>query len=145
MRLLRTDVHQLQAKRLAQLDAATDDTVRIQLVKMNAKWFREFMAYNPADDYPAIEVPLLAVTGGKDLQVPPEDLVTIAELAGGDTETSAPDDLTHILRRDPNEPSLRAYRTLMKYPTDRGLLDTVSDWVLRTAGRVERSDQPVLT
>lgn len=145
MRLLRTDVRKLQSKRLAQLDATTDDTVRIQLVKINAKWFREFMAYDPADDYPAIEAPLLAITGGKDLQVPPEDLAAIAQLAGGETETSAPADLTHILRRDPEEASLRAYRTLMKYPTDQGVLDMVSDWVLRTTSRVERRDQPVLT
>ncbi len=140
MKLLRTDVHKMQTKRLAQLDATTDDTVRIQLVKINAKWFREFMAYDPTDDYPLIEVPLLAITGGKDLQVPPEDLEPIGELAGGQVETMRPDDLTHILRMDPGEPSLRTYRKLMKYPTDRGVLDAVSEWVLRTASAPASAD-----
>ena len=130
-KLLRTNVYKLQAKRLAQLEATTTDSTRIQFVKINAKWFREFMAYNPADDLPQIQIPMMAVTGEKDLQVPPEDLAVIADLAGGPVETHEPADLTHILRLDPEKPTLKAYKSQLQSPTDPKLMHLVSDWINR--------------
>ena len=38
LRVLRQDIIRTQTKRLAQIRATTDDTERIQLVKINAKW-----------------------------------------------------------------------------------------------------------
>lgn len=140
MKLMRTDVHKLQAKRLAQLEATTGDSTRIQFVKINAKWFREFMVYNPADDFPSIEVPLLAITGEKDLQVPAADVEVMESLAGGSIATHRPADLTHILRNDPGEPSLEAYRTLLQLPTDAHTMGVVADWITTVAA--QRIDQP---
>lgn len=131
-KVLRTDVFKLQAKQMAKLEATSTDSARIQFVKVNAKWFREFMAYNPADDLPQIRIPILAVTGEKDLQVPPDDLAVIADLAGGPIETHQPANLTHILRLDPETPTLKAYKTQMQNPTDADLMRLVSDWINRT-------------
>lgn len=135
LRLFRTDLHNLQAKRITKLEASTADIVRIQGIKINAKWFREFMIYDPSADLPSATVPLLAITGEKDLQVPPEDLGRMAALAGGPMTTLSPEHLTHILRRDLEEPSLKAYRRLMREPTDQALMASVADWILRTSSQ----------
>ena len=39
LRMLRQDIVRTQTKRLAQIKATTEDTARIQVVKINAKWF----------------------------------------------------------------------------------------------------------
>lgn len=139
MKLLRTDIQKLNAKRIAQLEATTADVTRIQMVKVNAKWYREFMAYNPADDFPSITTPLLAITGEKDLQVPADDLTVMERLAGGSIETHRPEHLTHILRSDPNPPSLKDYRRQMKEPTDAAVMDLVAGWIARV--EADRNDK----
>ena len=49
-------------------------------MKVNAKWQREFMAYDPAIDLPRVTVPMLAITGSKYIQVDPADLERMAGL-----------------------------------------------------------------
>jgi fermentation-respiration switch protein FrsA (DUF1100 family) len=107
--------------------------VRLDLVRVNARWFREFMAYEPADDLRRTTVPVLAVTGSKDLQVPSADLDAIAAAAGGPVTVRLVPDLTHTLRRQPGPADLRRYKQEVRRPVDGELLDLVSDWILATA------------
>ncbi len=74
LRLLRIDPIEKVAKNHAKLKATTTNVARIGGARTNAKWFREFMAHDPADDLRAITIPVLAITGRKDLQVDPADL-----------------------------------------------------------------------
>ena len=46
---------------------------------MNALWQREFLAFDPVPYLQRIQVPVLAATGAKDLQVDPADRDLIAE------------------------------------------------------------------
>ena len=55
-------------------------------------------------------MPVLAITGDKDLQVDPADLDIIAATVAGPVTIRRVPDLTHILRRDPAAPTLGAYR-----------------------------------
>lgn len=53
---------------------------------MLSPWYREFLRYDPADDMRRVEVPWLALNGDKDVQVLPDNLMTIKELnPGADT------------------------------------------------------------
>jgi uncharacterized protein len=83
---------------------------RIQLVvKLNAKWMRDFLAYDPAPDLARITVPVLAITGSRDLQVDPADLQTMAELTTGAFERHLLPGVTHLMRPDSGAPrGLRA-------------------------------------
>ena len=74
MKLLRQDLVRTQTKRLERIESSSDDVIRIQGVRLNAKWFREFMAFEPTDALARAAVPVLAITGSKDLQVNPSDL-----------------------------------------------------------------------
>ena len=80
----------------------------------------------------AIRVPVLAVTGDKDIQVDPDDLDVVRRLVPGRTEIHRVPDLTHLLRRDPGRPSLGSYRRLLRQPVDPGVLTLVADWLART-------------
>ena len=51
---------------------------RIQFVKLNAKWFHEFMLFDPLAALDQAAVPVLAITGTKDIQVNPADVALMA-------------------------------------------------------------------
>ena len=129
MKLLRTDDANQQRKTLDRLKASTADVTRMQGARVNAKWFRESMAFDPKPALAAVTAPVLAITGDKDLQVDPADLDVIAATARGPVTTRLVPDLTHILRRDPAAPSVRAYRALVKQPVDGVVLSDISTWI----------------
>lgn len=121
-----------QQKLLEQIKSSDAAVLRYRfLLKINAKWFREFLAYNPAGDFPHITRPLLAITGDKDLQTPVFELEKMARLAGGVIETYRIPQLTHILRRDFTAPSLKHYPELVKNPIDSEVVAIVLNWLRR--------------
>ena len=136
LRLLRLDLVKTQQKRLDQLAATTGDTVRIQMVKLNARWFREFLAHDPTPSLRRITTPVLALTGSKDLQIPPADVERIAELVPGPCRHEVVPGLTHLLRRELGEPSLRTYKKQAKQPIDGDLVDRILDWTAQVTAPV---------
>ena len=109
---------------------ATDSPVsEVDGVAINAGWMREFFDYNPADDLQRVAGPLLAVTGGKDQQVPPADLEQIAELVPGPCQTLAPENITHMLRTNPAAATLADYSRQLQEPVDAELLSELVGWV----------------
>ncbi|MGE5155936.1 MAG: alpha/beta hydrolase [Betaproteobacteria bacterium] len=134
LRVLHIDPLRAQDKAIARIRATDADTLRIQLVnKINARWMREFIAYDPEPDLAAIRVPVLAITGSKDLQVDPADLDRMARLITGPFESHEVPDVTHLLRADSGRPSLQTYRRQVKQPVDPRVLDYVSDWLKKRA------------
>lgn len=124
------DVAKAQQKQIDKIKSSNKDWFRVQLVaKMNAKWMREFLEYNPADDFPAIRCPILAITGSKDIQVDPADLKTMAELVKTDFESYELPDITHMLRSDKGKPSLSTYKRQMSVPMDAQILEIILEWL----------------
>ncbi len=140
MRVLRTDPVKQQRKFLDRIVASTGDTVRMQGRRINAKWFRELLAFDPVRYLRAVTVPVLAITGEKDLQVDPADLDIIASTVTGPVTVRRVPDLSHILRRDPAAPTLGDYRRQLKQPVDSAVLQDISDWIEAVE---RRSDPPV--
>jgi len=116
-------------RQLARLAATTTDSARIGGLRINARWWREQLAYDPRPDLARIPVPVLAVTGTADTQVCPDDLDVIANLVPGGAETHRAPGLTHILRRTDGPGSVFAYRRLLRDPVDDELLTTVAHWL----------------
>lgn len=127
LRLLRTDVEQQTEKNRQRLLRTTGDVARIGGARVNARWFREFMAYDPRADLDAAPSPLLAITGTFDLQSPPEDLAVIAARTGGPTRTIALEGVSHILRTQPR-PTLRTYRADARRPIDERVVAIIAAW-----------------
>lgn len=128
--LLHLDVQKMQKKQLDKIRRSTRNWYRVQLIgKMNAKWLREFMAYDPAQDLPKICVPVLAITGSKDIQVDPADLGRMAELVTSEFERHEVPDMTHMLRAEPGEPTLSTYKQQVRQPLDERLLPLIAGWL----------------
>ncbi len=84
--ITRGDIIRSQRKRVARIKASTSDVIRIQGFRMNVRWWRDFLAYDPRPALARITVPVLAITGGQDVQVPPQDVAEIGHLVQGPFE-----------------------------------------------------------
>jgi pimeloyl-ACP methyl ester carboxylesterase len=130
--LLHLDVAKSQQKQLDRIKKSDKDYIRIQLIaKLNAKWMREFLAYNPAEDLPAISVPVLAITGSKDIQVDPEDLKLMEKLVRSSFEYHILPDVTHLLRKEEGAASISNYRKLVREPIDERIPEIICNWLSR--------------
>ena len=132
IKALHIDIQKAEHKQLDKIKASTKDWYRVGLfAKLNAKWMREFLDYNPADDLSKIQVPVLAITGSKDIQVNPSDLKHMAELVKSEFEWHEVPDVTHILRTEAGEPTLSTYRQQVQRPVDERIQHFISDWLNR--------------
>ncbi|AOS62064.1 alpha/beta hydrolase [Actinoalloteichus hymeniacidonis] len=129
VRLLRRPAEALLNRVLNRLKNSTTDVVRIAGAPMNARWMREMLTHDTRKDLVAAKAEVLAITGDKDIQVDPADLIAIERLVPGAVEIHRSPDLTHILRRDSGTPSLRSYRRLFGEPVDPDLLSLVGTWL----------------
>jgi uncharacterized protein len=109
--------------------ASQGDVLSIDDTELPARWMREFMAYDPSADAPAIRCPVLAVTGRKDIQVDAEDVERLGALVGGPFEGEVPVDLTHVLRRHGRRAGIDTYPAQIAKPMDPWLVDRVVSWV----------------
>ena len=130
--LLHVDPLKVQLKQLEKIKISTKDWYRVKLIaKINAKWMRDFLSYNPAEDLPKIQVPVLAITGTKDIQVNPDDLNRMAELVTSDFEWHKLPNITHILRTELGQPTLSTYKEQTRHPVDKQILLILLDWLHR--------------
>jgi pimeloyl-ACP methyl ester carboxylesterase len=122
-----------QARTRRRLLASSGDVLRVGRQKLPARWFREFMAYDPTGDLARIQCPVLAMTGSRDLQVEPEDVETIGRLVRGSFTGATPEGLTHVLRRGEGSSGLAGYAAQLKRPVDGELVEQVVSWVTARA------------
>ena len=131
--LLRIDPRKSQEKILTKIAASDKEVMRVQLVvKINAKWMREFMAYNPADDLAKTSCPVLAVTGGHDIQVDPADINRMQEIVPSPFEGHVVPEVSHMLRK--GELGMADYKRQIKLPLDREVVSLLLDWLKRQTG-----------
>jgi pimeloyl-ACP methyl ester carboxylesterase len=116
--------HQL----IERLGRTSADVIRFKLQKIPAKWMRELLTIDPANIYSQIACPMLVIGGAKDLQCDPSDIAQIATLAQGTVETHVVDNLTHYLRYDYEEASIRNYRSLLKRNIEPFVLELIENW-----------------
>ncbi|MDJ0791057.1 MAG: alpha/beta fold hydrolase [Acidimicrobiia bacterium] len=132
LRLFGSSVEKQQAKAIRRVQSTDDDVARIQGQKINAKWMREFIEYDPEPTLRATKTPMLAITGTKDVQVDFEDLELVAAVAGDRAEVHVVDDLDHILRNEPERVSNpKKYKRQLDKPIDPEVVELVTDWLGR--------------
>ena len=129
MRITGSDFVRTQHKRIARLRASSGDVIRMQGIRVNARWYREFLSYDPAADFARLTVPVLAIAGGHDMQVPPDDVSAIGQLVRGPFEGHVVDDLSHLLRADPSWRGPRGYRRAVRQPVSPKVLSLITEWV----------------
>jgi uncharacterized protein len=128
LRLLGTDVIRSQRKNLNRIMSSSAPVIRVQGARTNARWLRDFVAYDPVPVLKLVTVPVLAIAGGHDLQVPPDDVEAIGRVVGGPFEGHVVGDLSHLFRPDPGSIGPRRYRQEVRRPVSPEVLGLVTAW-----------------
>lgn len=114
---------------------STKPVMRIKGAKLNAKWLREQMEFNVCDYLKETHCPVLAITGDKDIQVPPDHAKSIAEMVPGELEWYMIPDMNHILRKYEKDHTMlglmKEYKLMLDQPLDKELLEKLKKWVVR--------------
>lgn len=129
LRLMRTDPVRLQRKNQDRIVASSADVMRLQGTKVNARWVRDFVGWDPRPALARITVPVLALTGGEDVQVPPDDIEVMRQLVRGPFEGHVVGNLSHMLRPDPHSVGPRGYRRAGRQPMSPEVLELITAWV----------------
>lgn len=104
-------------------------TLKIRKQVINAKWIREMVNLDAGAIHGAVTTPTLIIGGQKDLQCLPGDVEKIAALVQGPVQSHVLSDLTHILRPDPEKPSIQHYLMLSLEEVDRRVVGLVQRWL----------------
>ncbi len=130
LKLIHVDPLKSQRKQFVRIRSTAADVIRVQGKKVNARWLRQFLDYDPVPVFRRIAVPILAMTGGHDVQVPPEDAETIARLVLGPCDARIIGDVSHILRSDPDSLGPRNYRRAVHQPVSSEVLTSITGWIV---------------
>ena len=118
-------------------DGSFERVVQMQVQQVNSPWFRYFLTYDPAPTLEQVTVPVLAVNGEKDLQVPFEVNLREIEAAlqrGGNTnyEIHALPDHNHLFQHsETGAPS--EYSTIEETWSVESM-ELIAGWILKTVG-----------
>jgi len=116
--------------------AIPKDQQEALITLINTAWFRDFFAYEPAPTLRKLRIPVLAIAGGKDLQVPPDqNLPAIRAALAGDKEAEIEEipNLNHLFQTAVTG-GVGEYGQIEETIAPVAL-KTISDWVLKQAGR----------
>ncbi len=122
---------------LAQLPAAQRDAAKASaegsVTMVNSPWFRYLLTYDPARTLRRVKVPVLALNGELDLQVPPAQNLPAIEKAlhqGGneDVETAVLPKLNHLFQTATTG-SVSEYRTIEETMSPLAL-ERITTWIL---------------
>ena len=140
IKILHIDISKAKQKQIDRIKKSKQDYFRSQLVaKINAKWFREFMDYNPAEDLQRITVPVLAINGSKDIQIDSSDLDRMANLIKAPFEPHLIPNMTHLLRIEEGDAAISKYKKELKKPLEPMVLEIVLQWMQRRIDLRSRS------
>lgn len=117
------------------IDESNQDIMKVQGLTLNAKWMRELRKFNVCDYLKEVTCPVLAITGDKDIQVPPEHAKTIAEMVKGEGEWHIIPNMNHVFRPFEGEHTMlglmKEYRALIQKPIMSELLEKIEAWLTR--------------
>ncbi|MFE8703118.1 alpha/beta hydrolase family protein [Cytobacillus sp. FJAT-54145] len=124
-----------QEEMLSKVMSSDEPVIKYKGTKLNAKWMRESQEFNGLEQLNGVNIPVLAVTGDKDVQVPPTDVKNIEGVVKGDAEWHIVPNMNHLLRKyEQNHTILglmKEYKTLVGQPTDPDLIRILKNWVTK--------------
>ena len=139
--IIRADLETASDEELAQAgvtdSASAEVAIAAQVQQVNTPWFRYFLTYDPAETLEQVTVPVLAINGEKDLQVPHEENLREIEAAlqrGGNTryEIRAFPDLNHLFQHA--ETGAPTEYQAIEETWSVEVMEVIADWILKTVG-----------
>jgi len=116
-------------------EESLDRVVQMQVQQVNSPWFRYFLTYDPAPTLEQVTVPVLAINGEKDLQVPYEVNLREIEAAlqrGGNTdyEIHALPDHNHLFQH--SETGAPSEYSAIEETWSVESMELIAEWILKT-------------
>ncbi len=113
-----------------------EDVIRFQMRKFPAKWLREHLQYTNEDILELLKnknLPVLCITGNKDVQADPNDLNAVDELNNDSIKVEIIENMDHILRYyDGNKTIMnlkKQYKEEVNKPLHPELKKVLKDWL----------------
>ena len=121
-----------QVRSILEEQGIPDAQVRSQIKQVTSPWFRFSVRYDPAPALRQLDVPVLALYGGTDLQVPPGQNVEPMRSAlragpSGDTTVRVLKGLNHLFQ--PAETGLPSEYAQIDTTMASSALQAVSSWI----------------
>lgn len=115
---------------------STGDTVKFKLKKMPARWFREHFQYTSEDILNILndtKIPILAVTGSKDVQASYEDLKEIEKLEKENIKCRVIENMDHMMKEFTGEKTvlevMKQYKKEIGMPMHSELKKLLEGWL----------------
>ena len=114
-----------------------EGAVMAQTYQLLSPWYQFFMTYDPLPALREVTVPVLAINGSKDLQVPTEPNLTLIEQAlqeGGNTNYTIVElpGLNHLFQTAPTGSPEEYYQ--IEETMSPAALEVMGDWLVEVAG-----------
>jgi hypothetical protein len=122
-----------QRQAITDPEAYVQTMAKTQLMTLRSPWFRYFLSYDPRPALEALTCPVLALFGGKDTQVIPDQNQPVMEMAlrkagNRDATFKVFPDANHLFQKA-NTGSPSEYAKLEKAFVP-GFLETISSWII---------------
>ncbi len=116
---------------------AADSAVDQALLQMQSPWFRFFLGFDPRPTLRKVRIPVLALNGGKDMQVDPAQNLTEIEKAlkaGGNPDFTIQEfpGLNHLFQKAITGSIMEYY--VLEETMNPVVLDTMQDWIRERFG-----------
>ncbi len=112
-----------------------EDIIKFQMRKFPAKWLREHLQYDDKDVLTLLKgktIPVLCITGDKDVQADPNDLKTVDKLNNNNITIEIVENMDHILRYYGGEKTImnlkKQYKNEVYKPLHEGLKKVLKNW-----------------
>lgn len=110
-----------------------DDFINMQITQLTRPWTTYFLKYDPAISLREVQCPVLAINGGKDVQVAPENLKAIqgALKEGGNKKVTIKEfpNMNHLFQ-ECKTGAISEYATIEQTFAPQ-VLEEISSWILR--------------
>lgn len=114
------------------------DMIRVQFIKMPAKWFREHFTYSDEDMLDILKdtkIPTLAITGSLDVQTNPRDLNKVEALHNELITINNTLNMDHLLRKFNGKKTIlnlkKQYKGDTKKPLSDDLMILIKEWLVK--------------
>ena len=110
-----------------------EEFIKIHVSQFRRPWMRFFLKYDPVNSLKRIKCPVLALNGGKDVQVAPENLAAIEKAIrhGGNDNVTVKEfpNMNHLFQTCKTG-AMNEYATIGQ-TIDPVVLEEISGWVLK--------------
>lgn len=128
---MRGGIPKRQRRLIDRIKGSDSDTFQFIGQRVPAKALRELLAHDLKSWIAKVRVPVLAISGAKDIQCLPGDADQIKRMAQGPVESHCLSDLTHLLRADHAPASFDRYKDLMEEDLDPRVIQLCVGWILK--------------